>query len=198
MTSVCLLAIGDGRDEYHHRSWASLREMLPDVDHTVVIDDREHRLGFSGAVATGWASALATGATHIFHAELDFLYLRPVELDAMIAALDAHPHLAQTALLRGPVNERERAAGGVIEQHPDEYVTVNWQGHTWREHRHNVTTNPCLWPRWVVERGWPLIDQSEGHFGIQLFGEDPQRRAAYWGTDVRVEHIGDIRSGTGY
>ncbi len=116
----------------------------------------------------------------------------------MIAALDAHPHLVQTALLRGPVNERERAAGGVIEQHPDEYVTVNWQGHAWREHRHNVTTNPCLWPRWVVERGWPLIDQSEGHFGIQLFSEDPRRRAAYWGTGVDVEHIGHERTGTGY
>lgn len=196
--SVCLLTISDGRVGYHERSWASLREMLPDVDHTVAVDDHAHELGFSGAVATGWAAALETPATHIFHAELDFIYLRPIELGAMIATLDAHPHLVQMALLRGPVNDRERAAGGVIEQHPDDYTTVREGPHAWREHRRNVTTNPCIWPRWVVERGWPLIDQSEGHFGIKLFGEDPDRRAAYWGTGVDVEHIGHIRSGTGY
>jgi hypothetical protein len=196
--TTCLLAIRDGRDEYHERSWASLREMLPPVEHTVVIDDHEHKLGFSGAVATGWEMALATGCTHVFHAELDFVYPRPIALHAMIAALDAHPHLVQMALLRGPVNSDEHKAGGVIEQHPADYETVHHNGHAWREHRRNVTTNPCVWPRWVVERGWPLIDQSEGHFGIDLFAEDPARRAAYWGTGVDVEHIGHIRSGTGY
>ncbi len=198
MTSVCLLGIGDGRVAYHERSWASLTEMLPDVEHTVVIDDTAHELGFTGAVREGWRQALATDCTHIFHAELDFIYLRPVELAAMIAVLDAEPHLVQMALLRGPVNDVERRAGGVIEQHPDEYVTVHCHGHSWREHRHNVTTNPCVWPRWVVERGWPDCQFSEGVFGIDLFAQDAAYRAAYWGTDVRVEHIGDIRSGTGY
>lgn len=196
--SVCLLAVGDGRTEYHERSWASLSEMLPEVDHTVVIDDTGHHLGFAGAVREGWRQALQTDAAHIFHAELDFIYLTPIALGAMIAALDARPYLVQMALLRGPVNDRERRAGGVIEQHPDEYRTIRWQGQVWREHRHNVTTNPCVWPRWVVERGWPDRDQSEGHFGIDLFAEDAERRAAYWGSGVDVAHIGDVRTGTGY
>lgn len=196
--TVCLLAIGDGRDEYHERSWASLRETLPDVDHTVVIDDRAHALGFAGAVAEGWRQALATGADYVFHAELDFLYLRPVDLAGMIAVLTARPHLVQIALLRGSVNEQEHEAGGVIEQHPDDYTTVQWAGWVWREHRRHVTTNPCVWPRWVIERGWPQRDQSEGRFGMELFAEDRARRAAYWGTTVDVEHIGDVRAGTGY
>ena len=196
--SVCLLAIGDGRVEYHERSWASLTEMLPDVDYTVVIDDSAHELGFGGAVAEGWRQALDTPATHVFHAELDFIYPQPVDLEGMVTVLNYHPHLVQMALLRGPVHDVERRAGGVIEQHPEDYLTVTWHGQTWREHRRNVTTNPCVWPRWVVERGWPVRDESEGHFGIDLFAEDPARRAAYWGFGVNVEHIGHIRSGTGY
>lgn len=196
--SVCLLAIGDGRDEYHQRSWASLHETLPDCEHTVVIDDCDHKLGFAGAVAEGWRQALDTGAQYIFHAELDFLYLRPVDLEGMITALAAHPYLVQLALLRGPVNEHERAVGGIIEQHPDDYTTKRWAGWVWREHRRHVTTNPCLWPRWVLLRGWPQCEYSEGHFGIELFQEDASRRAGYWGTSVDVEHIGDIRAGTGY
>lgn len=196
--SVCLLAIGDGRDAYHERSWASLREQLPDVDHTVVIDDREHRLGFAGAVAEGWRQALATGAAHVFHAELDFVYLQPVELDAMTDALDAHPHLVQLALLRGPVNAQEIAAGGVLEQHPGDYESVRWRGCSWREHRRHVTTNPALWPRAIVRRGWPQREHSEGHFGMSLFSAAPGLRAAYWGDGVDVLHIGDVRSGTGY
>lgn len=196
--TVALLTIEDGRTGYHEKSWASLREQLPDVDHIVSVDDSDHKLGFAGAVATGWAMALETDAEYIAHCELDFIYLRPVPLDSITAVLKAHPYLVQMALLRGPVNEQERAAGGVIEQHPESYTTVRWNGCAWREHRRHVTTNPCVWPRWVVERGWPLIDQSEGHFGIQLFNEDPTRRAAYWGTSVDIEHIGDVRAGHSY
>lgn len=196
--TVCLLTIGDGRDEYHVRSRASLREMLPDVDHHVEVDDREHRLGFGGAIREGWRRALETGASHVVHAELDFVYLRPVPLGAMVTALAAHPHLVQMALLRGPVNEAECMMGGVIEQHPCDYHTVRWGGLAWREHRRHVTTNPAVWPRWVLERGWPDREQSEGHFGLDLFASDPSLRAAYWGLGVDVEHIGRVRAGTGY
>lgn len=196
--STCLLLIGDGRDEYHDRSRASLREMLPDVDHHVEVDDREHELGFGGAIREGWRRALATGCDWLVHAELDFIYLRPVPLAAMIATLDAHPYLVQMALLRGPVNDAERAAGGVIEQHSDDYAAVRWGGYCWREHRRHVTTNPAVWPRWVLERGWPTRSESEGHFGLDLFASDPSLRAAYWGLGADVQHIGEVRIGMGY
>lgn len=173
--------------------------MLPEVEHTVSIDDSKHELGFAGAVHEGWRQALATGATHIFHAELDFIYLRPVELMAMANALDEHPYLAQLALLRGPVNDDEQAAGGVIEQHPDSYRITRWEGHAWLEHNRYVTTNPCLWPRWVIQRSWPVCRLSEGRFGVDLFTEDPERRAAFWGNGERwVHHIGDERIGWRY
>lgn len=197
--TVCLLTIEDGRTEYHERSRVSLRETLPTVEYHVSIDDSSHALGFAGAVAEGWRQALATNATHIWHAELDFIYLRPIALAAMIRTLDTHPYLVQMALLRGPVNDAEHEAGGVIELHPEHYYTIHGDEGCWQEHRRFVTTNPSLWPRWVVERGWPVIPHSEGRFGIDLFTEDPNRRAAFWGDDGPwVHHIGDERIGWRY
>lgn len=197
--NVCLLTIEDGRTEYHDRSWASLREMLPAVEHTVTIDDVDHALGFAGAIRKGWQFALATGATHIFHAELDFMYRQPIELQAMCDALDEHPYLVQLALLRGPVNDAEIKAGGVVEQFPDSYRVTRWEGHAWLEHNRYVTTNPGLWPRWVVERGWPDVRRSEGLFGVELFAEDHKRRSAFWGNGERwVDHIGHERIGWRY
>jgi hypothetical protein len=193
-----LVAIGDGRLEYERRSWTSLREMMPPCDHGVVINDSRHELGFGGVIRAGWKLALQTDAEYVIHHELDFVYLRPVELDAMIAALEAHPYLVQMALLRGPVNDDERRAGGIIEQHPEDYWPVDWGEYTWREHRRHCTSNPAVWPRWVVERGWPDVPQSEGIFGIDLFASDPGLRAAYWGDTVDIEHIGAVRTGTGY
>jgi hypothetical protein len=61
-TSWCLLRIGDGRDDDHERAWESLEQMLPSPDHIVTIDDRDHKLGFAGAIAEGWRQVRETGA----------------------------------------------------------------------------------------------------------------------------------------
>jgi hypothetical protein len=172
--------------------------MIPETDHTIVVDDRDHKLGFGGAIREGWRQALLTDATHVLHCELDLIYLRPVDLAGIVSVLDARPYLVQMALLRGPVNEAEREAGGIIEQYPESYETVGWRDYRWREHRRFVTTNVPVWPRWVIERGWPQVAESEGNFGIDLFAENPAYRAAYWGTSVDVEHIGYERAGYGY
>lgn len=199
MSRVCLMTVRDGRDEYHARSLASLREMMPDVDHVIVVDDWEHKLGFGGAIRSGWAQALATSCTHLFGVELDFTFRRPIPLSDMITVLDAHPHLAQLVLLRQPWSPAEREAGGIIQLRPGMYEPVRRSGHQVIEHDNFVSTNPALWPRWVLERGWPAGSESEGRFGIQLFREDPRRRVAYWGDgSVWVDHIGDVRTGHGY
>jgi len=174
--------------------------MLPEVEHTVVVDDSDHQLGFTGAVAEGWRQALATGADYLFHAELDFTYNRPVPLAGMIDTLRTCPHLVQMALLRQPVNQQEIAAGGIIAMHLSEYYPRRQRrGHRWLEHRHNVTTNPSVWPRWVIELGWPQCERSEGVFGAELFASDSRLRAAYWGEGEEwVTHVGHVRTGTGY
>lgn len=198
MSKTALLLISDGRGEYLKRTLASAVLLLSPVNRFIHIDDSSHELGFAGAVQEGWRQALATDADYVFHLEQDFTFRRYVDLAAMIRVIEAHPYLVQIALLRQPVNDDERAAGGVIEQYPDSYVTRHWHGLTWREHRRHVTTNPALWPRWVLERGWPDAPHSEGHFGISLFADDANLRAAYWGDSVYCDHIGDERKGTGY
>lgn len=193
--TVALLTISDGRHAYHQQALESALEMLPRFDEYVFVRDAAHELGFAGAIQHGWEQVTAD---YVFHFECDFTFDEPVDVAHMTRVLDAHPYLTQMALLRQPVNAAERAAGGVIEQHPDGYTTVTDGAATWREHARFWTTNPCVYPRWVMDRGWPQTDQSEGLFGLKLFAEDPARRAAFWGTTRLVTHIGDIRAGGGY
>jgi hypothetical protein len=200
VTSVALIVISDGRQDYLTRTLLSAAKNLPPVDHVIHVDDSAHDLGFAGAIQAAWDEALQTDCTHLFHLEGDFTLDRPVPLRPMLSILHVCPYLVQIALLRQPWNDAERAAGGIWQQHPDSYkpVTVG-PGVQWLEHRRFFTTNPSLYPRWVAERGWPQQRHSEGVFGLNLFGEDPARRAAFWGDGSEwVTHIGDERHGHGY
>lgn len=197
--TVCLLRIGDGRDETHEQSWASLQEMLPPVERVVTVDDREHKLGFAGAIMEGWRQVFAARCEWVFHAELDFLYGEPIPLQDMIELLEAEPHLAQIALKRQPVNEEEIAAGGIVEAHPADFRQRVEGGVIWTEHRRFFTTNPSVYSTKLCRHGWPQVPQSEGVFTHRLL-EDPDVRFAFWGAKYdppMVEHIG-VRCGTGY
>lgn len=199
--TIALLLIGDGREDYRDRTIGSLDAMigLDRFDAIVEIDDTAHLLGFAGAIRNGWSQVLATGCKWCLHVELDFTFRQIIPVDQMIAVLEKYPHLVQMALLRQPWNDAERAAGSIIRQHPGDYQPSQWYQHRWLEHRRFVTTNPCIWPRWVLERGWPQRPQSEGHFGVDLFASDDRLRAAFWGSGEEwVTHIGDVRAGTGY
>lgn len=157
----------------------------------------EGRQGFDGAYRSAHAHLRQLDEPYIFSTEDDFVIDKPVPLNAMASVLRRRPHLAQMALLRGPVNPEEHAAGGVIEQHPDDYTTVT-DGVTWREHRRFFTTNPSLYRRSLLDRHvWPQGANSEGRFGLELF-TDPAIKCAFWGTGVSVTHIGHQRVGHGY
>lgn len=198
MSKVALMLISDGRDEYLQQCMASAMEMLPTLDYHVHINDAGHKLGFDGAVREGWARVRETDADYLLWLEQDFTFRRYVDVAAMIRVLEAHPYLVQMALLRQPWNAAEREAGGIVEQHPESYTTVQWAGFTWREHRRFFTTNVNLTPRWVFERDWPVGAESEGRFGCELFAEDEWRRSAFWGKTVWIDHLGVERVGHGY
>jgi hypothetical protein len=193
--SIALLLIGDGRDDVHDRCWESAQIHLPPVfDHKVVVDDRDHELGFAGAIKQGWDEVLATGADWCFWLEADFLFQRDVPIARMLEVLRANRHLVQIALLRGPENPDEHAAGGIIPQRPGTYFARDG----WIEHRNFFTTNPNLLPTWVMRAGWPQEPESEGKFGINLFASDNTLRSAFWGNgETWVEHVGQ-RVGVGY
>lgn len=196
---VCLLRIGDGRDDVHERSWESLKAALPSVHSLVTVDDASHELGFAGAIAEGWRQVRESRCDFVFHAELDFLYLQPIALDRMVRVLKARPYLAQLVLKRGPVNAEESAAGGVVEMWPDEYQQVTDRGDVWTEHRLFWSTNPALYSVGWCWQEWPQVEGSERAFSDRLL-EDGQLRFAFWGPKFAppaVEHIGE-RIGVGY
>lgn len=202
--SVCLLIIDDGREDYLARSVESASEMLPEVGHKVIVDDAEHSLGFAGAVQEGWNRVLETGADWVFHLESDFVFNQPVPLARMQCLLDVadqpgHNRLAQVSLKRQPWNQREKAAGGIVEADLDDF---SWRSNgmdDWTEHRRYFTTNPSLYRAALCERGWPQVPESEGVFTHQLLADG--YRFAIWGKPLAppmVEHIGRERAGKGY
>lgn len=167
--------------------------------------------GFAAAIAAGWVALLErrgdrhdadeTYPSFVFHLEDDFVFECAVPLDTMQRVLLAKPSLVQLALRRQAVNADERAAGGVIEQHPEAYTTHVLDGAVWLEHRLFFTTNPSLYRISLCERGWPNVPKSEGLFTHTLLAEQPEARFGYWGPKEAapmVTHIGEQRTGTGY
>lgn len=192
-----------------------------------VIGDGPRR-GFAGAIQYAWKTVDATprgrgtSEPFVFHTEDDMALTGPVDVRMMAHALIENPDLAQLALLRGPVNVSEAAAGGVIEQRPDEYDTERCLAGccTWRSHTLYWTTNPSLFRADILSIGWPDAPDSEArmaphvtkYLGALRPGESPpplhpggmptvfSPRFAYWSDRVLVQHLGAQRhrEGTGY
>lgn len=167
-------------------------------------------VGFCRAVGAGWERACAPGVDFVFWLEHDFEFLRPVDLTAIAPVLDHNEELAQMALMRGSVNDVEKALGGVVADHKDrgtkfvsrvtnlglsdergEYVE-------WLSHQAYFTTNPSLMTRqFMIEHPWPdYPSECEGKFGIDLTKAGYQFGILGDGKPW-VEHIGH-RTGYGY
>lgn len=190
------MLITDGRGHVE-RTLPVAFEMLPTFEQYVVVDDREHELGFAGAIAEGWSRV---ETDFVLHLEDDFLIKEPVPLGRMIDVLEAQPNLAQLVLKRQPWNAEEREAGGIVELHPDDFRERSNGADLWTEHRRFWSTNPSIYSSRWCERGWPQESHSEGLFTHRLL-EDPEVRFAFWGAKFDsplVEHIGVERAGHGY
>lgn len=177
-----------------HQDW--LLEQFPGYE-TIFHPGR--REGFGGAIECAWQEV--AGSDYVFHLEDDFTFNAPVDLEAMKLVLAATPHLQQLALRRQPWNDAERHAGGIVELRPGDYTDVFLLGHAWLEHRCFFTTNPSLYRGSLCNRRWPTGPESEGHFSIDLFADDPSATCGYWGTrdsGEAVTHIGNERVGVGY
>lgn len=186
--------IHDDTGDEAHRDY--LRGAFPDFE----VIGQPTRQGFGGAIRSAWANLRTRPERSVFHLEDDFVFNEPIELPMMQQVLDRNPQLVQLALRRQPWNDAERAAGGIVEQHPDDYVDCSDGLSHWLEHRRFFTTNPSMYRRVLMEMEWPESEHSEGRFGLALC-ENPTARFGYWGrrTDPpKVHHIGDQRAGTGY
>src|SRR4051794_25640180 len=134
------------RPEYKERTLLSAKEMLPEPDEFIEVDDTTHELGFAGAIAAGWREAAKLGIHYLFHCEGDFEFLTQVPIIRMAEVLNRNPYLAQMSLKRQAWNETEKAAGGIVEADPEGYVQRVEHGDVWTEHCRYWTTNPSLLP----------------------------------------------------
>jgi hypothetical protein len=180
-----------------------LRASFPDFRIVTAVG----RSGFDGAIRSAWLHLRTfSTARYIFHLEDDFTFNRPVNLAEMAAVLDYEPNLLQLALRRQPWNAEERAAGGIVELHPDDFERRTTKIDVlhvarWLAHRRFFTTNPSLYRRTLIETTrWPAGADSEGRYGIERFA-DPDVVAGFFGdrsSGEWVHHIGHERVGTGY
>lgn len=160
----------------------------------------EENLGFTSSMDRLWGylNSRTWPFDYAFLVEDDFLFERDVDLDAMIQALEANPHLVQMALLRDACYPAEREKGGILGHPIDAFDPAGADGSAWLEHQRFFTLNPTLIPRRILGEPWPRTQHSEAVFGRRLF-EDPDRRAALWGTgEPWVRHLGEVRAGAGY
>lgn len=219
---IALCVITDGRRECITRAVPSLlANVRGPITHQVIHDDSgdpvyQHwlratfpafevihtpkRSGFGGAYANAWRYLAALPQRYVFSVEDDFTYNRPVDLLAMAEVLDWYPHLVQVALRRQAWNDQEKAAGGVVEQHPGDYTDHQDGDNHWLEQRRFFTTNPSLFRTELCHAGWPTVQHSEGVLTHRLL-DDPGIRFAFWGRrsdDPWVTHIGEHRNGMGY
>ncbi len=193
---ICLIFITDGRD-CAKDAFASAQEHLPKPDQLVYVDDSDHERGFHGAVQAAW-DLVPDDADYVFHLEDDFIFQEAVPIDQMIWLLENKPWLAQVSLKRQAVNEEEKAAGGIVEAHPDDFEERSENEIDYTVHKRYFTTNPSLYRADLCKRGWPQVPHSEGIFTHQLLNDDYS--FAIYGkkhAPPMVEHVG-IRQGKGY
>lgn len=227
---IALLVMADGREDYLAQCIASARENLAgQITERWLYDETGDdayrarlgqlypefirigvgpRRGFAGAIQDAWRHMLwYSRAEWVFHLEQDFTFNSPLNLDRVVEVIADLPYLVQMALRRQPWNDQERAAGGIVEQHPDDYVEGWSLGRAWLEHRRFFTTNPSLYRRSLCETGFHDPPHAEGMFTHRLLREGlpgvpaEKIRFGYWGSRNSrpwVEHIGYVRAGHVY
>ncbi len=139
-------------------------------------------------------------ADHVLWLEHDFLLTRDLDPEPLAAILAQHriygdDPVAQVSLMRGPANEIEEAAGGLVASRLGEFTDEG----RWLSHRAYFTSNPMMMTvDFMLAEPWLDDGQPhcEGRYGVSLF--ERGYRAGVWGDgSVYVHHVGQ-RTGTGY
>ena len=208
--NVALLYMCDGRTRYLERCVESLR-MCVDWDwrHIVVACDEpdpatldksvrltgadvvvstKERGGGAANIQRAWKAIQHLGGIdYVFHVEEDFTFVQPVDIGAMLGALEDDPWLAQMTLRRQPWGGE--GPGGYIGDNPGRYID---NGDHLR-HREGFWLNPTLYPTRITFGGWP-DNGHESDFTKRLL--DQGYVFGVWGTRddaPRCWHIGDER-----
>jgi hypothetical protein len=157
------------------------------------------RRGNAAGMQTALKTVVASGADYAFMTEDDFVFNQPVDVMAIARLLDSQPQLAQLVLKRNPVSPAEIAAGGQIEQAPNEFDDYECEYGAWVE-MHPLPSrvfscNPMLFRRDAIDAALASgLPMHECGLTDALRARD--YRFAYWGKrdgPQMCEHIGTYR-----
>lgn len=186
-----VVVVSDRGDLYLPECLANLSGVLPEAE-VLLVNDEDHHLGMAGAVRSGMSMALAAGWDYVLWVEEDFRFNERPPVEDMRAILEIAPHLAQVVLKRQPWSVEEEQAGGIVEMAPDDYTDLAIGRIHWLEHERIFSLNPCLIPRWVLERDWPDGNEAEQTERLVI---DGFHFAMFGGRDDSplVHHVGHQR-----
>jgi hypothetical protein len=197
-----------GDREYHDY----LRRLLYDLGSThgsrTAFVPHDQRVGFCGTVGDAWKFAADdvfgplpdTPPPWVFWLEDDFVFNRTVPLVDLAYTMERQEQLVQISLLRQPVSDEEKAAGGYLNIDPERFTRRGSGQVAWLEHQAFWTTNPSLFRTEVAQLlEWPSgEDHCEGVFTHRLLDARPDVTFGVWGVgEPWVEHLGE-RVGVGY
>ena len=191
---IALLIVANSRPAYLAQVLDSLPLLHP--AHMFIQNDDEHA-GMAANIQLGWQRALEAPWDYLLHWEDDMVLLRKPPLQVIANTLYMNPQVANIILKRQPWNDLEQQLGCVHEAirvsaatHIQHWPTATHDG--WGEHDHIFSLNPCLIPRHIVERGWPVGNEAEAT--AKLLADE--YTFGVWGQpydDPYIEHIGQER-----
>jgi hypothetical protein len=185
-----ILVNDSGDPEYH-------AYLVEEYGHLFEIVSHDERRGLAAAIQTGWSRLQQRVNGHmaldyIIHVEGDFKLPIRTPIYEMIDILEAKPSLAQLTLRRDNVNPAEDEAGSFIKQRPELYT----QKEGYIEQDNLFSLNPCVYPGWLMEIGWP-DNGGEREFTNKLHSINPELKFGIYGKiddPPRCFHVGSKRS----
>lgn len=220
---VVRLVITDGRQAFLDQMLSSFdKQFTGQIDQTIVVADpvtpefeewlyaripdamfclSPTRQGLAHAIRTGWS--VLENPDLVIHLEDDLFFTRPISLEEWAVPLTANPLLAQVCLQRGPNNEEEHAAGGILNWYSDTGHLAGEResdGVQWVEQTKLFSLQPNLYPGWLAAIGWPEHG-GETEFTEKVLAYSPNLRFAYLdgvGAEPRYEHVGYMHRSPGW
>ena len=209
-----VVILSNRKDKYLPDCLESLLEHVNPIDDIIVIDDSgdlqwREGLGFTVIPVddkpAGYTRAMAKVVETLsqldgpaFFVEEDFIFNDEVDLDVMLAEMEASPcRLAQVALERDPWYANEKACGSVSQAQLERVKVERGWGNLEVDgallvHDLGFTCNPSIWNPEVLELGWPQVQWSETAFGDLCLKNG--FIFSYWNETGLTTHNGAVRA----
>jgi hypothetical protein len=168
-----------------------------------IIKHHPSKTGLCGSVEWAWAN-IPSDCQFVHHLEEDFILEQPVNLKEIAFALERAHWLCQVWLMRHPWYTVEVEAGGIYQHRSPKAWQVRSMLYEWNDPNYPIywteynwgrfwTQNPCLYPKRIINRGYPKGPYCEEAMAQWVW--DYGMKSAFWGRPdevPKVRHIGHV------